>query len=37
MKKEMLGKLELDVIRAWIENAPKKASLSMLVITISGL
>ena len=37
IEEEMLGKLDLDAIRSWIEDAPKKASLSMLVKTISGL
>ena len=34
---EMLKKLDLTAIRSWIEDAPKKASLTMLVKTISGL
>ena len=37
IEEEMLGKLDLDAIRTWIDDAPKKASLSMLVKTISGL
>jgi hypothetical protein len=31
MDEEMLSRLEVPVIRSWIEDAPKKNSLTMLV------
>jgi hypothetical protein len=34
---ELLKELDLTAIRSWIEDAPKKASLNMLVKTIGGL
>ena len=34
---ELLRKLDLGAISSWIEDAPKKRSLSMLVNTITGL
>lgn len=37
MDEEMLSKLDLGAISSWIEDAPKKGSLSMLVKTISEL
>lgn len=34
---EMLAEFDLDIICSWIEDAPKKGSLTMLVKAISGL
>lgn len=33
----MLAEFDLNAICSWIENAPKKRSLTMLVKAISGL
>lgn len=37
MDEDMLRKLDLEVISSWIDDAPKKSSLKMLVKTLSTL
>jgi len=37
MEKDMLRNLNYDEIGKWIINAPKKASLTILVKTLKGL